>query len=365
MANKKAQKTHESEHESEHNENEEHHDAQHETHHETHHATRRNVHKKAHPKKHDKTQHKHHAPKTTSKKPVVSKGMIILIIAAVVLVAIIFFATHKKGIAANVNGEEITVAEINELYERVPAQYKLVVTKDTLLENTINELLLLQEAKRLGLTVTDEEVDETIDAALMQAGATMEEFEQRVADQGLTMEYIKELYNKQLMINKLYETVLFSKIDITDDEVKEFYNSQIRVRHILVDTEDEAKEVIAELSKTSKNVLEDKFSELAKAQSTCPSAPQGGDLGEFGKGAMVPEFEQAAFALKVNEYTKQPVETQFGYHVIMRIAKEKTLEESKEEVKQELLAQKSNEVIPVYLEELNSKANIQVFGIEG
>lgn len=85
---------------------------------------------------------------------------------------------------------------------------------------------------------------------------------------------------------------------------------EISARHILLATEDEAKAVIAELE-TGKD-----FAELAKEKSTGPSAEQGGDLGFFTKGRMVPEFEAAAFQLQAGEYAKEPVKTQFGWHVI-------------------------------------------------
>ena len=106
---------------------------------------------------------------------------------------------------------------------------------------------------------------------------------------------------------------------VTDADVKARYDKEvaatppeeeISARHILLKTEEEAKAVIAELD-AGKD-----FAELAKEKSTGPSAAQGGDLGYFTKGRMVPEFEAAAFALKPGEYAKEPVKTQFGWHVI-------------------------------------------------
>ncbi|MBB4009313.1 peptidylprolyl isomerase [Allorhizobium taibaishanense] len=105
----------------------------------------------------------------------------------------------------------------------------------------------------------------------------------------------------------------------TDAEVKARYDKEIaalpkeqeiHARHILVKTEDEAKDVIKQLD-AGKD-----FAELAKEKSTDSSGSDGGDLGFFGKGRMVPEFEEAAFALKPGTYTKTPVKSQFGYHVI-------------------------------------------------
>ena len=106
---------------------------------------------------------------------------------------------------------------------------------------------------------------------------------------------------------------------VTEDDVKARYEKEIAAlpkqeevsaRHILVKTEEEAKAIIAELD-AGKD-----FIELAKEKSTDPNKSEGGDLGYFTKGRMVPEFEEAAFAMEKGTYTKTPVKTQFGFHVI-------------------------------------------------
>lgn len=106
---------------------------------------------------------------------------------------------------------------------------------------------------------------------------------------------------------------------ISEDDIRARFEKEIaavepeqelRARHILVKTADEANAIIAELDGGAD------FVELAKTKSTGPSGPQGGDLGFFGKGQMVPPFEAAAFELEAGAYTKAPVQTQFGFHVI-------------------------------------------------
>ena len=128
---------------------------------------------------------------------------------------------------------------------------------------------------------------------------------------------------------------------ITDEELKNRYDKEIvgypsepevKARHILVETEDAAKEIITELDGGAD------FAELAKAKSTGPSGPSGGDLGYFGRGRMVPEFEKAAFELGTGEYTKSPVKSQFGWHVILkegeRESKPPTFDEVKDQIRQ-------------------------------
>ncbi len=134
---------------------------------------------------------------------------------------------------------------------------------------------------------------------------------------------------------------------VTADEVKARYEKEIadlpkqeeaHARHILVATEDEAKAVIAALDKGGD------FAALAKEKSTDSNKDEGGDLGFFGRGRMVPEFEEAAFALKSGEYTKAPVKTQFGYHIIKleekRDVPAPTLEEVEPQVRQLIMREK-------------------------
>jgi peptidyl-prolyl cis-trans isomerase C len=117
--------------------------------------------------------------------------------------------------------------------------------------------------------------------------------------------------------NAYFESEVINKI--TDEEVRARYDkelaatppqNEIRARHILVKTIEEAKDIIKQLDGGAS------FEELAKAKSTDGAAAQGGDLGYFSSGQMVPEFEKAALALEVGAYTKEPVQTQFGFHVV-------------------------------------------------
>ncbi|MBC7284502.1 peptidylprolyl isomerase [Hoeflea sp.] len=125
---------------------------------------------------------------------------------------------------------------------------------------------------------------------------------------------------------------------------------EVSARHILLKTEDEAKAVIAELDGGKD------FAELAKEKSTGPSAAQGGDLGYFTKGRMVPEFEAVAFELKAGEYAKEPVQTQFGWHVIKledrRAAAAPAFEEVADQVRQVVMRERYGELIKAAREEI-------------
>jgi foldase protein PrsA len=316
---------------------------------------------------HVHSRHEHH-PARKSRRNMIFGAVVFIVLVAVVVVFILLASKsgesrlqRQKEVAAIVNGEKITTAYLDEQYGRVPAMYQPYITKSMLLNQTINEVLLLQEAKKQGVEVTDADVKAEITKAMSSAGVTDDQLDERLKEQNITREFLEELYTKQLTINKLLEKVVFNKIKVTDDEVREFYDSRIRAMHILVETEDEANAIIAQLKKVSLKDIETKFSALAKEKSIDPSAAtNSGDLGEFGAGQMVPQFEEAAFALEENSFTAEPVKTQFGYHVILRLPKTQSFEEQESMIKEFLLTQKKSQAVPLYLDQLLSKATVEV-----
>ena len=141
-----------------------------------------------------------------------------------------------------------------------------------------------------------------------------------------TPEYKENLEKlKDELLVSLWMKVQMDNAIVSDSEAKEFYEANkakfkkpatVHARHILVTDEESAKQVIDQLKTLKGEALKTKFIELAKSKSTGPTGPKGGDLGEFAKGQMVPEFDAAVFKLKEGEITMIPVKTQFGYHVI-------------------------------------------------
>ena len=253
---------------------------------------------------------------------------------------------------ATVNGEGITQAMVDAEYAKIPEAYQAMVTDEIILDQIINEMVLLQEADSKGMTSTTEEVDEIIATTMMQLGLSEEDLAARLAEQGMQIDDLKALYLKQLKITKLMEAEVLPNIEVSDDALEEFYDSRIRARHILVNTAEEAEDIIDQLNDGAD------FAELAGELSEDPGSPDG-DLGEFGKGQMVQPFEEAAYALEIGDITQEPVETQFGYHIIERLAREKTFEESKEDLKLALQQQQQTDAITAYIQELRDAADIE------
>ena len=193
-------------------------------------------------------------------------------------------------------------------------------------------------AKVGALTVTDKEVDEFL-AELGQRGQGYNNpegrkaiLEQIVSSKLLLLdarhnlletepEFKAELakLRENLLINYAGNKVI-SAVKVSDEDVKKYYEDNldkfkqgetVNADHILVDTEEKALEILAKIESGEMT-----FGDAAREYSSCPSGQRGGNLGDFGRGQMVPEFETAAFALGEGEVTKAPVKTQFGYHLI-------------------------------------------------
>jgi hypothetical protein len=170
-----------------------------------------------------------------------------------------------------------------------------------------------------------------------------------------------------LLVNKLLNKTVLSKIDVTNSQIRTYYNEntdqfnsqagEIRARHILVATEEEAEEILIELKQGAD------FSELAKLKSIdANSAVNGGDLGFFSKGQMIEEFEEAAFKLRVGQLSPV-VPTQYGYHIIKREPDAIPYSEARDQIKEILLTDLYNNAIDLYIEQLRLDSTIVVNGI--
>ena len=241
----------------------------------------------------------------------------------------------EKKILATVGEKEITNLEVeNALKSLDPYQamhFQTEEGKKQLLEDLVNQELFYMQAKEDQL-----HNDEDFKAE---------------------MKKIEENMLKQYAINKV-----LSNVTLTEEEKKAFFEANkskfnkpesASAKHILVDSEELANDI---LNKINNNEMT--FEAAASAHSTCPSKDQGGDLGTFGRGQMVPEFEEATFAMNVGDVS-EPVKTQFGYHLIKLEAKNApsipAYEEIADKVEKTLMFQKQGEVYKNKLDEVKAK----------
>lgn len=232
---------------------------------------------------------------------------------------------------ATVEGEKISK---DDLYD-----FLVKASGKEALEALIDEKVITLEAKKEKVEIDDKDIDKELDLYIENAGGE-EGLKNVLEQQGLTQDDLKADIVKYLSIRKMVEP----RIKITDEAIAASFEEnkamldqpeQVEASHILVELEDEA--VIKEVAQKLKDGGD--FAELAKEYSIDGSAESGGELGLFGRGQMVPEFEEKAFSMKVGEIS-DPVKTQHGYHLIhltdKKEAKEAVLEDHKEEIKDKL-----------------------------
>lgn len=251
-----------------------------------------------------------------------------------------------------VNGTKITQNDVDtELmnatqgrFNQVPAEKRAQFRKQVL-EQLVAKELVYGDAKKTGILKSKEFKDE--------------------------YKKVLERVKKDLAI-QVWQKRELDKVKVSAKELKDYYDKNkdefnekesVHARHILVKTEDEAKEIIDEMKSLKGDKLKSKFIELAKSKSTGPSGPKGGDLGYFVQGQMVPEFNNKVFTMPVGTITKEPVKTQFGYHVIYledkKPKKLRSFTEVKGFIEQRLKMEKFKSVMKKKMAELQKKATIK------
>lgn len=246
----------------------------------------------------------------------------------------------KDPVVATVNGQPIYLSELEIAQQALPAQYRNVPLQSVfpaLLERIINAKLVVADAKKNKADA---------DAAYKKRMVFVEE--QVIQDYWLTKEV-----GKRITPEKMQERYQEKLKSMPAEE-------EVHARHILVATEQEAKDLLAELKKGTA------FDKLAREKSTDKaSGAEGGDLGWFKRTDMVKEFSDAAFNLKKGELSDAPVKTQFGFHVIKvedrRQAPPPSFEELSDQIREEL----GREAVGHFFDQLRSTAKIEKFNIDG
>jgi peptidyl-prolyl cis-trans isomerase C len=230
---------------------------------------------------------------------------------------------HTDPVIAKVDGQEIHVSDLNEAAQNLPENMRQMpptMLYPMLLDQMIDRDALVIAAKKQGL-----QNDPLVKRDLQRAADTTLQNALIKRDVGPTI--------AEAAIHARYDATIAGKPG----------EEEVDARHILLKTKPEAEKVIAELKGGAD------FAELAKKYSTDPAGAQGGDLGFFKKDDMLSEFSAAAFNLKPGEYTKEPVQTRYGWHVIELVARRQanppTFEEAHDQLRQKLIEEGLQKVI--------------------
>ncbi|WP_430883726.1 peptidylprolyl isomerase [Fusibacter sp. JL216-2] len=244
----------------------------------------------------------------------------------------------ENKVLAVVNGREITEMDVQKTLQglgQAAMNYQGPEGQKKLVDELVNQELFFAEAM----------------------ASEMDKNEQFIAE----MKEVRENMLKQFFVRQL-----LADVNVSEEEVEAYYNenkseftkpAQAKASHILVDTEEQAKEIKAEIEGGLS------FEEAAGKYSKCPSNAKGGDLGFFGQGQMVPEFETAVFDMEVGQMSA-PVQTQFGFHLIKKTdaqeAGQATFGEVRQNIAQQLTVKKQNEAYYGKADALKEKYEVEV-----
>ena len=284
---------------------------------------------------------------------------------------------------ANVNGEVILLSDVKERiimikeFGRNRGASSPDVGEKSTLDNMINEKLVFQFAEEQEIKISEEEIDKAVENVLSKNKINLRTLEDALKREGVDMETYRKRMKEQMMTQRV-SGMEISAAQVTDAEAKKHYDknrdayitqSRVRASHIILLASKEADPVyyedaknrILEIQKEIEGGLD--FAEAAKLYSQDGSAQKGGDLGWFGRGKMIPEFENVAFSAKVGEVAG-PVETAFGFHLIMVTEKEEPKPIPFEDVEQRIKGGLEREAFgkkrDTWLERLRSQAYIKV-----
>ncbi|MDA2918619.1 peptidylprolyl isomerase [Desulfobacterota bacterium AH_259_B03_O07] len=308
------------------------------------------------------------------------KSKIILHTLYIFLLILPLFARYSiareviDGVIAIVNEDVIT---LSEFIERLPDQdTKLTPQQEKkILDQMIEQKLLEQEAEKLGITVSDDEVDSAIRSISTRFNLSDEEMEEVLKRENLSPQAFREQWRLQLLSQKVVGAKLKGQLAVTDDEVKEYYEKhyggtetveEAKIAHILissdsVDGDAQARNRADEVAKLARSGSD--FGSLAREYSDDPlSAVRGGELGYFKKGDLVENLEQTVLTTPEGEIGG-PVKSPAGYHVIKVLEKKEgvsSLDDVRAEIKEKLYREKAEKEVTAWIDEVRSAAYIDL-----
>ena len=288
-------------------------------------------------------------------------------------------------VVAVINNEVITQQDVNQLLAVLYAQYvqeyeagelldKMEEAKKDILIQMIEDRLILSYAKKLNIRVLEEEIDRKLES--VKDGFPSEEvFYNTIETQGITIADLKNRYKDQVMMKKVLDFEVKSRIAVLPSEISEYYeqhredfklDEKYKVRHILIKAVSEVDFELAkiEIEGVYKKLREgEDFAKLASLYSQGPNKDKGGDMGFIGKGEMLKELDQVIFNLKPGE-SSGPIKSKIGYHILkiedITHSGYLSLEDVQGNIKARIFQKKFKEKLNEWLGKLRSEAYISI-----
>ena len=279
-------------------------------------------------------------------------------------------ADAPSEVLLRVDDRTLTVQEFQHSFERtLPTDQSLSEEeqqelKRSFLVQAIDHLLMVQEARRLGLTVSVAEIDALLQGFRQDYPGPA--FERLLKERGTTLQQWRADLEDGLLIEKVLKKAVYSKILVPEEEVVAYYQEhrkefdrpkQVRARQIVVADKAEGEKVLGLLRGG------EPFAEVAKKYSLSPDSENGGDLGFFAPGEMPPEFDAVVFNLPVGQLSDL-VKSDYGYHIFLvdesRPAMQLSLDDARDEIIRNLRDEKEEKAYQVWLQDLRARANIEV-----
>lgn len=285
---------------------------------------------------------------------------------------------------ARINGTAISVLELRRAGKVILAGKSATSISDEqrkemekqALQQLVSAELLYQAGQKLEV----KDIDKQVDAKIQQGKARFpneQDFVKAMKDLDMEEKDLRDYTRRDLLITNFIEKTIVPKVTVSEEEARKFYDQNpdkftraesVKASHILLGVDQKASVEEKKAAREKADKLRKElaggadFAALAKANSTCPSNQQGGDLGFFGKGQMVASFEEAAFSLKPGEIS-DVVETQFGYHIIKvmekKAAEKVDFKEARPRIEDYLKNQKVGAAVNEYLAEVRKTAKIE------
>lgn len=288
------------------------------------------------------------------------KEILKLTILTIVILNLVGCTSQPKGIVAKVNHEEIEEEEYKMNLEIRETFYQGELSEASITEDILDELILekiiIQEAERENLVISDSEIEEEIDNSIDKLGGE-EEFLEELENKGITLAYYKKFLEKQGLFRK-YRKLVIDKIDINEDRARDYYLENkdnlvnIRASHIVVESKEEGEEILNKLDQGRE------FSQLAVEKSLDKlSAVKGGDLGYFSKGDLNnKKVEEEAFQLEVGEISNL-IESDNRYYILYLQDRRENFDDLKEDIVSMLKGREYKE----HIQKLRDEAKVKIY----